>query len=168
MEGLVIKKLSKKTLEMQQMVRNPKRGGTKRGFNQICYNNQEDVATASSSVKIKDGSTSMKLSATSRKRFLGKKSNTTTADDENTDNKQDKDDNTTVDNDTKWKEEWDNHCQEVYTTEYQTQEKKHIQERHITVTYENAMHIPGIRKYYAQRYQLFSKYDEGIKLDYGK
>jgi hypothetical protein len=77
---IIIKKLSNETLEMQQTLRNPKRGGTKGGFNRICCNNQEKVRTASNKDIIKDGSSLITLSATSRKRFLGKKSNTTTAD----------------------------------------------------------------------------------------
>lgn len=68
-----------------------------------------------------------------------------------------------------WQETWNNHCQDEYTGEYQNYAKKYNKLPKLDfITGEDAKNNSCTRKYYAQRYELFSKYDEGIRLDCGK
>jgi len=68
--------------------------------------------------------------------------------------------------DEKWNAVWEDHCKEVYSDEFQKRAKNHSKK--MKFDNNDAKHNPALKKYWSQRYALFSKFDQGIKLDYGK
>jgi len=70
-----------------------------------------------------------------------------------------------------WDEAWQAHSEEVYNTEYSsfaTKNYKMIKPDKLEVTGAQAKKDRKLNKYWAQRYELFSKFDDGIKMDRGR
>ncbi|XP_021955395.1 trimethylguanosine synthase isoform X2 [Folsomia candida] len=144
MEGLVTKKLSKPTRQLLKLRKEQDndKSGLENMDNDGVYTSMEGLVTVKLSEKTRQ--------LLKRKKSKDKSTNRTNEEESKSANEM-------------WQETWDNHCQEEYANEYQKYVKKHMKMRKVSIPCEND---PRIRKYFDQRYQLFSKYDEGIKLDY--